>query len=547
MSSELYLVTEIRCGRSQIKLDCHRRKVTNILLPVQNVLRELICYQNFMINFPQLRNDCRYIDARENRMKVLEYFPQGLEYLNMSRNRLQSFNFMNLGENLRYLNLNHNFIKYIPQLPSNLETLIVCNNKLQGLPPLPNSLKVLKCCKNYIKELPRELPTNLEFLSCKGNYLSEIPDSIRECENLRDLKYEGNKNLVVSELILEFIDVVFQRRREWEAEQRRIREEERERLINMSRNARIPLHIPDVGENIYHDGQNVHDTTITADMRKSIENLFDCKLKIYCEARYRLGIAMKEFKSAIDKYGLNKGGKNDDYGQYNIYDTPDKMMEYLCKLPNKHSLLGYTFGEIFVRVWNRIHYYNNENEKDILTILVGDLPEMIQVCFTGRISRLVNSLSGFDKLVNIGISDGQQIQGKYHIIAKKLDRKYDTDSLIYNILFKYELRELLEEIEVKEEKIQEWVMLFGDEIKDILEKGEMENINKEMNLILVEVNKKYVIKFLDEYVDEKFLVKYESELTNKLSSEDEIKVLKKHIELLRELIEVKHEDKKNKI
>jgi hypothetical protein len=31
------------------------------------------------------------------------------------------------------------------------------------------------------------------------------------------------------------------------------------------------------------------------------------------------------------------------------------------------------------------------------------------VCFTGRISRLVNCLSGFDDIINIGISDSEQL------------------------------------------------------------------------------------------------------------------------------------------
>ena len=71
---------------------------------------------------------------------------------------------------------------------------------------------------------------------------------------------------------------------------------------------------------------------------------------------------------------------------------------------------------------------------------------MNTVCFTGKIGRLVNSLSGFIEEVNIKISINQQIQAKYSIVKRILEN---------------------EGIEVTKNKIQNFEFVFGNPIKEI--------------------------------------------------------------------------------
>ena len=74
-------------------------------------------------------------------------------------------------------------------------------------------------------------------------------------------------------------------------------------------------------------------------------------------------------------------------------------------------------------------------------------------CFTGRISRLINYLNGFDDLVKINISENEQIGQIISLVREKLE-----DENKYTV----ELHKKICEIELKErgfedEKIKEWL------------------------------------------------------------------------------------------
>ena len=49
------------------------------------------------------------------------------------------------------------------------------------------------------------------------------------------------------------------------------------------------------------------------------------------------------------------------------------------------------------------------------------------VCFTGRISRLINSLNGFDTEVIINISDSEQISQIVILIKEQLGSEYTIE------------------------------------------------------------------------------------------------------------------------
>jgi hypothetical protein len=51
---------------------------------------------------------------------------------------------------------------------------------------------------------------------------------------------------------------------------------------------------------------------------------------------------------------------------------------------------------------------------------------MKSICLTGKIGRLINSLSGFTELVEIGITLNQQLTAKHSIYTKKLSDIFTT-------------------------------------------------------------------------------------------------------------------------
>jgi hypothetical protein len=75
-------------------------------------------------------------------------------------------------------------------------------------------------------------------------------------------------------------------------------------------------------------------------------------------------------------------------------------------------------------------------------------------CFTGRISRLINCLNGFDELVSIKIADNKQIAQVINITMNqlKLENKYDVN--LHRLL----VVERLEEMKYDKHVIDEWVI-----------------------------------------------------------------------------------------
>ena len=69
----------------------------------------------------------------------------------------------------------------------------------------------------------------------------------------------------------------------------------------------------------------------------------------------------------------------------------------------------------------------NSNKDEIKRILSLEMTDSLCKCFTGRISRLINCLNGFDDLVNINISDTEQIGQIISLIAEQLNNDYNVD------------------------------------------------------------------------------------------------------------------------
>jgi hypothetical protein len=66
--------------------------------------------------------------------------------------------------------------------------------------------------------------------------------------------------------------------------------------------------------------------------------------------------------------------------------------------------------------------------KPVINVLIENLNNLILhdsvcKCFTGRISRLINCLNGFDELVNIKIAGNEQISQIISLTRNKLEKE----------------------------------------------------------------------------------------------------------------------------
>ena len=144
------------------------------------------------------------------------------------------------------------------------------------------------------------------------------------------------------------------------------------RLLNTIRNT----------QNVYTDGQNVHNHHIQECIRTSIQAVLSQKP---CIADL--------YEIILSDVVLTS-------------ETKEILVEY-CKDAVLHSTLHITFEELLLHVFSRIE--QNENKEEIKNVLNGEMSDSVCKCFTGRMSRLINCLNGFDELVSIRISDTEQI------------------------------------------------------------------------------------------------------------------------------------------
>jgi hypothetical protein len=202
--------------------------------------------------------------------------------------------------------------------------------------------------------------TGLQLINLENTQIKEVPSTIM---NLRNLTYlhVGN-NVQINPIIRRFL-------------------------------TRTQI---ETKRTIYNDPQNVHDSQIHRSISGSL---------------YRL----MENSDAVS---------NDQVVQEIIDDpiltqqTKQQIVEY-TKIDDVHSLLNVTFMEALRYVWQAIR--SHEQADSIKKVLDQEMQDSICRCFTGRLSRLVNCLSGFDDRVEIRISSDQEIANLIISVKQKYD------------------------------------------------------------------------------------------------------------------------------
>jgi hypothetical protein len=325
----------------------------------------------------------------------------GVNWTNLTdfycRNNKLKFLPENIGKNwanLTYFECPNNYLESLPKNIgenwTNLNHFECWGNKLTLLPENIGSnwtnLTQFYCSLNKLKSLPENIGsnwTNLTQFYCSYNQLKSLPLSLMNCRNLRNFYYDGNE---IDNLPIQLM-----------------------RFINRINQANTN------GLNIYNDGQNVHNSNIQLSIKQSIENITTRK-------------DLPEF----DKDKLISIIVDDK-----ILNCKEQLIEYIND-DNIHSLLLLTFGEVLWYVLMTINnYFSVEEQEEIKKILNTDMSDALCKCFTGRISRVVNCLSGFSPLVNIQIKDESQIGNIIVIVKEQLGDEYSVEKhkkLVYKEL-----------------------------------------------------------------------------------------------------------------
>lgn len=214
-----------------------------------------------LINYEKF-NDFIELNLENICLEEIGILPKRLEILNCSDNYIDKLD--NLPETLQELYCDGNAIEKLDNLPPKLESLICDNNKIETLDNLPDSLNYLDCNNNSIKKI-NKLPENLTNLDCGLNdeldYLCNLPLGLN---SLKIYDCELLKTLPSNLILLNNLTHCILYNLELELTLPQIRFLNRIRNHNNISNT----------NNIYQDGQNVHNSHIQKGLIEGINMLF---------------------------------------------------------------------------------------------------------------------------------------------------------------------------------------------------------------------------------------------------------------------------------
>ena len=301
----------------------------------------------------------------------------------------------------------------------NLTELSLDINQLTSIPPEIGQLQNLTqlwLSNNGLATIPPEIGQlqNLVRLGLDDNQLTTIPPEIGQLQNLTGLWLSDNRLTSIPPEIGELRNLTYL-------------------VLNNNPIEHIPLNITRllqrqrvVNRGIYNDAQSVHNSSIQTTLRESILRL------------------LKERNTETDIIRLILS--DSVLSSF----TKESLIEY-SKDESVHTALNLTFSDVLLLVWNRILVSPHSDE--IKAVLNTEMRDAECKCFTGRISRLVNCLNGFDELVVVKISDNEQIGNVISLIKTQLEEKNE-----YTVeRHKSEARERLRELQVGEEEIEVWL------------------------------------------------------------------------------------------
>jgi hypothetical protein len=304
------------------------------------------------------------------------------------------------------------------QFLTQLKNLSLYNNHIVKIPSeiqFLTQLIELDLSFNHIKEIPKEIQflTQLTFLDLNFNQIKEIPKEIQFLIQLTHLYLHNNH---IKELPLEIINlrnlIIFY-----------YNNNQIENLLNPIIN-RLLKRIENKNKqiyNIHNDTQNVHSSSIQQSIKDSIFNL------------------LKQLK------GPYKYNYLDD--PILIQQTKEQLTEY-SNCTDIHTQLECTFEELLNAVFYEIQFYDSEKQISAKKRINEEMLDGLCMCFTGRISRLVNSLSGLSEKVSIKISENEEISNIIILANKKYKKIKEIKDYV-----KKEMKERL----YNDSIIEEWL------------------------------------------------------------------------------------------
>ena len=349
----------------------HNNQITEIKgLETLTKLKKLFLYYNKVTELKGLDTltQLQELDLAHNQiteMKGMEILTQ-LQILNLSNNQITEMKGLETLTQLQTLFLSNNQITKIKGLETlmQLQKLYLNGNQITEIKGLETliQLHMLNLSKNRITEI-KGLKTlvQLQELSLYQNRIEEIPATIMMCRRLNNFWHDSNVR----------VDPIIQR------------------FLNRN-------NVKSNTIKVYNDQQNVHDSAIGKSIAESIYNVIQ-EIKLDNGDNILIEIVNDSILNELTKKSL---------------------IEY-SEIDSVHSTFNITFKELLTAVWNVIK--NHKNSNDIKEVLNSEMQDSLCKCFTGRLSRLINCLNGFDPRVQVKISESDSIANIIILIRNKYE------------------------------------------------------------------------------------------------------------------------------
>jgi len=129
-----------------------------------------------------------------------------------------------------------------------------------------------------------------------------------------------------------------------------------------------------------------------------------------------------------------------------------------CASRHRHTNTGLSYRDIAGLVLNAAETCEGASKAAVYDILAEEIRHGAGLCFTGRVTRLVNALGGFVPGVGVTLSQKEAIQNDVIVARRRMAEKYgeDTDEYLANVTERVQ-RILAEHDGISEAECEAWV------------------------------------------------------------------------------------------
>ena len=381
-------------------------------LPIENLYCWRMVIKNIKNNLPYMRNN-----------KIRE--------LILDNNIITKIDLSNFPEKIGYLSVNCCSLKKISMQPNYLKFLHLKDNYLEDVTIYGNFLEKADLSYNILIKFEISAP-NLKSLNLSNNNLETI---ILKNVNLEDLELDLTRNQFVV-LPTDIINV---------------------KSLLLDNNPIIPnlnvykwceyfdkyypqffqnnLDMP--VQNVYQDKESVHNPYINNSVQNCLRELYS----VYCENRDEIN------KSRI----YSKILREIDHHSYEI----------ICLMDNTSLGIDLEHEVYISQILSAIFFLAKQNNvlEIIKEILVDEIHDGFNYCFSGKVGRIITSIMGFNLIKSVvSISRNEEIMIKYDIVKNRLIKEnMDVKSDEFIVKLRNELMNEFVLMGLSKEELDIWI------------------------------------------------------------------------------------------